>query len=314
MFIKPMLAASMSESKKKKVSFDSGYVLEAKHDGMRAVASIEKDGVEVYSRVGKTYATHIPNLVAELTKLPDGTILDGELMVTKGLVDVRGKQVPLPDFNTTMRIMGSNPEIAVEKQKDATINYYVYDILSYAGEDLTGLPFSERSEVLRDKVKETSNILVAPAWGEWNGEDLEALMDAGIEGGILKNKDSVYHPGARKANTWYKVKTERSAEVVVVGFTDANEGKTGRWLGKIGAIRYGAYSAAGELVELGQCSGMTDADRDYWTDLREHGGWEGKVIEIKYNDLVGDGTPRHPQYKTERFDKNEHECTMEQFK
>ena len=312
MFIKPMLAASMPESKKSKITYENGYDLEAKHDGMRAIAS-RQDNIEVYSRVGKTYATHIPDLVSEITKLPVGTILDGELMVSSGMADIRGKQVPIPNFNSTMRIMGSNPEVAIEKQKDIQINLYVYDLLQYDGEDLQYKPFSERSKMLQELIVPTHNILVAPSWGEWGQEDLTSLMDAGIEGAILKNRESVYHAGKRRANTWYKVKMEQTADVVVVGFTEANEGKTGRWLGMIGAIRYGAYNASGELVEVGQCSGMSDKERDYWTDLRDNGGWENRVIEIKYNDLVGSGTPRHPQYRTERFDKKPEDCTMDQF-
>lgn len=312
MFISPMLAASMPESKKSKVTYDNGYLLEAKHDGMRAIASRQSD-VKVYSRVGKEYASHIPDLVSELTKLPVGTILDGELMVSNGLANVLGKEVPIPDFNKTMRIMGSNPDVAIEKQKDTQINYYVYDLLHYGGEDLTEKSFEYRSEKLRELIVPSSNILVAPSWGEWDDSDLSGLMDAGVEGAILKNKDSVYVAGKRRANTWYKVKMEQTADVVVVGFTEANEGKTGRWLGMIGAIRYGAYNASGELVEVGQCSGMSDKERQYWTDLRDNGGWEGKVIEIKYNDLVGDGTPRHPQYRIERFDKSAKDCLLTQF-
>ena len=312
MFISPMLAAAMPDSKKDKITYENGYVLEAKHDGMRAVASRQKD-VEIYSRVGKLYAEHVPKIVAEIEKLPEGTILDGELMVSNGMADIMGKEVPIPDFNMTMRVMGSNPDVAIEKQDDVQMNYYVYDLLWYDGEDLTSKSFEERSKMLREHIEPKTNILIAPEWGTWGEEDLIALMDAGIEGAILKNKDSVYTPGKRRANTWYKVKSEKTADVVVTGFTDANEGKTGRWLGKIGAVRYGAYNAAGELVDVGQCSGMSDKERDYWTDLRDNGGWENRVIEIKYNDLVGSGTPRHPQYRTERFDKKPEDCTMDQF-
>lgn len=312
MFISPMLAASMPESKKSKVTYDNGYLLEAKHDGMRAVVS-NQGSVEVYSRVGKKYAEHVPSIVEEISKLPQGTILDGELMVSNGLADVMGKKVPIPDFNKTMRIMGSNSDVAIEKQVDTQMNYYVYDLLHYNGEDLTSKSFEERSEKLRQLIEPRSNVLIAPSWGEWSDKDLVGLMDAGIEGAILKNKDSLYIPGKRRANTWYKVKSEKTADVVVTGFTDAKEGVTGRWLGLVGAIRYGAYNASGELVEVGQCSGMSDKERKYWTELRESGKWEGKVIEIKYNDLVGGGTPRHPQYRTERFDKDPKDCLMTQF-
>lgn len=313
MFIKPMLAASTPDSKKSKVTYDNGYYLEAKHDGMRAVISKAEGEIQVYSRVGKTYAQHVPHIVDQLSHLPDGTVLDGELMVsTEFATFSNGNTVPIPDFNKTMRIMGSNADVAVNKQSDVKVNFYVFDILRYDDQDFTSLPYITRQSKMRELIQPSENVLVSEPWGHWDENDLNDLMIAGIEGAILKHEESIYHPGKRRANTWYKVKVTQTADVVVVGFTDANEGKTGRWLGKIGAIRFGVYDD-GELREIGQCSGMTDSERDRWTALRDSNDYEGRVIEIKYNDLVGDGTPRHPQYLHERDDKNPEDCTIEQF-
>ena len=314
MFVKPMLAATLSETKKPKVTYENGYYLEPKHDGMRAVITKFDGEIEVYSRVGKKYAEHVPHIVEQLSYLPDGTVLDGELMVSTETAEFRNNvKVPIPDFNMTMRIMGSNPDVAVSKQDDVKVNFYVFDLLKFGGDDYTDLPYIQRQNKMRQNVSESDNIFVAPEWGEWDDSDLNDLMVAGIEGAILKLDESTYYPGKRRANTWYKVKITKTADVVVVGFTDANEGKTGRWLGKIGAIRFGAYDMDGNLIEIGQCSGMTDAERDRWTALRDSNSFEGRVIEIKYNDVVGEGTPRHPQYVTERLDKEPKECTVEQF-
>lgn len=314
MFIKPMLAAVTPDSKKPKITYENGYHLEAKHDGMRAIISKVDNEIKVYSRAGKEYAANVPHLVEQLSYLPDNTILDGELMVSSKTVEYpNGVVVPVPDFNMTMRIMGSDPEVSVEKQSQIKVNFYVFDILMYDGEDVQDKTYLERQEIMRSAVVPSDNVMVSDPWGEWDEDDLKKLMDAGIEGAILKNKDSKYIAGKRRSNTWYKIKVTETADVVVVGFTDANEGKTGKWLGKIGAIRYGVYDN-GELKEIGQCSGMTDAERDRWTSLRDSDSYHGRVIEIKYNDLVGGGTPRHPQYITERLDKSPTECTIDQFK
>lgn len=311
-----MMAATMSEKKRPDVTYENGYHLEAKHDGVRAIVSKIDGKVEIYSRTEHTYSEHFPKLVEQFMKLPDGTILDGELMVSDSSVKISGGQfVPVPNFRRTMEILGSNPDKAIERQEESAMKFYAYDILQMDGIDLVSDPYESRTLILTTLLKQFNLSFVdwAPVWGPWDDSTLEALLKAGIEGAILKNKDSVYLPGKRRANTWYKVKAELTADVVVTGFTEAKEGKTGKFAGLIGAIKFGAYNDAGELVEVGQCSGMTDEVRKYWTDIWDNVDITPRVIEIKYNDLIGDGTPRHPQYRTERFDKRPEDCLMTQF-
>lgn len=325
MFIEPMMAASLPEKKRPDITYENGYILEAKHDGMRAIISKVNGKIEVYSRVGKTYAQHLPKIVEQFDKLPDNTILDGELMVKTGTKMFGENVVPVPDFNQTMRIMGSGWEKAVDRQEEHTVTFYVFDVLQFDNLDHTDMAYETRTSALRDIARHYNleDVEVAPAWGEWDEDTLLDLLKEGIEGAILKNKDSTYLSGKRRANTWYKVKAELTADVVVMGFTEAKEGKTGKFSGLIGAIRFGAYNDAGELVEVGQCSGMTDEMRTGWTAVRDFMP-EGVipvnpkngtqyVIEIKYNDLLATGTPRHPQYRTERFDKRPEDCLMTQF-
>lgn len=312
MFVKPMLAASMPDSKRDKVTYDNGYMLEPKHDGVRAIISKENDKVKIYSRVGNELTEHLPHLVEQLSHLPNKTVLDGELMVSAESVSFKSIEVPVPDFNMTMRILGSKPDVARQKQAITKVNFYVFDLLSYNGTVCVDDSYTYRQNLMRDNLADSANVMISEPWGRWDESDLDDLMVAGIEGAILKHKDSIYFPGKRRANTWYKVKITKTADVVVMGFTDANEGKTGRWLGKIGAIRFGVYDGD-TLKEIGQCSGMTDAERDRWTSLRDSNNYQNRVIEIKYNDLVGDGTPRHPQYIAERIDKNPQDCSIDQF-
>lgn len=319
MFIEPMLASATPEKKRATLSDTSGYVLEPKHDGMRAIISKHNSEVKIYSRVGLEYQEHLPALVAEISQLPDGTVIDGELMVVKTWAIVSGRPVAVADFNATMRIMGSGPEKAIARQDAQQIEFCAFDVLKVDGVSLESKAYVDRMNALEDLLDEYSmpSIFDNAVMHVWDESTIDALWEAGIEGAILKNANSVYIPGKRRANTWYKVKAELTADVVVMGFTDAKEGKTGKFLGKVGAIRFGAYNAAGELVEVGQCSGMNDAERDRWTAIRDNGGEIFAVIEVKYNDLVGSGefgTPRHPQFKTERIDKHPTDCLMEQFK
>ncbi len=317
MFIEPMLAAAMSEKKRPSVTFENGYHLEAKHDGVRAIVTKIDGKVEIYSRTANTYSEHFPKLVEQFMKLPDGTILDGELMVSDSSIKIAGGQfIPVPNFHETMRILGSNPEKAIARQEEAIMKFYAYDILLMDGIDLISDPYESRTMFLTTLLKQFNLSFVdwAPVWGPWDETTLDDLLKAGIEGAIMKHKDSTYYPGKRRANTWYKFKAELTADVVVMGFTEAKEGKTGKFKGLVGAIIFGAYNEDGELVEVGQCSGMTDEVRKYWTDIRDAGeDTEGRVIEIKYNDTLATGTPRHPQYRAERLDKRPKDCLMSQF-
>lgn len=318
MFLEPMLASSTPE--KKRATLTSGdYWLEPKHDGMRAIISKHEGKVRIYSRVGIEYTDHLPALVEELDILPDGTILDGELMVVKKRVKIEGHEVAVADFNATMRIMGSNADKAIKRQEEKKIEFCVFDIPKLNGISLESVHYNlrlvELEILLRDRF--IPSMTKNPVLAKWNESTITALMEAGIEGAILKHWLSLYVAGKRRANTWYKVKAELTADVAVMGFTDAKEGKTGKWLGKVGAIVFGAYDASGELVEVGQCSGMTDVERDRWTEIRDSGMDLTQVIEVKYNDLVGSGefgTPRHPQFKTERIDKRREDCSIEQFR
>jgi ATP-dependent DNA ligase len=320
MFIEPMLASTTPEKKRATLSDKTGYVLEPKHDGMRATISKHNGEVKIYSRVGLEYQDHLPALVAEASQLPDGTVIDGELMVVKSWQPINGIPVAVADFNNTMRVMGSNPDKAITRQEQHPIEFCVFDVLSFNGTDYTADSYETRMynlQIMLDLYPMPSVFQNARIYG-WDNETINDLWKVNIEGAILKNKQSKYIPGKRRANTWYKIKAELTADVVVMGYTDAKEGKTGKWLGKVGALVFGAYNDQQELVEVGQCSGMTDAERDRWTDIRDD-ATDGnlRVIEVKYNDLVGSGTfgtPRHPQFKTERIDKRPEDCLMEQFR
>ena len=58
-----------------------GWLFELKHDGFRALARTGS-GVQLVSRSGRSLADPFPEIVAMLERLPDGLVLDGELVVS----------------------------------------------------------------------------------------------------------------------------------------------------------------------------------------------------------------------------------------
>jgi bifunctional non-homologous end joining protein LigD len=218
-----------------------------------------------------------------------------------------GKGIPVVNFNSTMRVMGSNAAKAWKKQTDTQkfVSFIVFDVISVGGIDSTHLTQEERWEVL-DGMKFNQYVVYNPKFPV--SKDLyDKLVEAKIEGVILKDIATPYLPGKRSKG-WLKVKSAKTFDVVVTGFTEGQ----GKYVGQIGAIEFSAYGENG-LTYVGRCSGMTDVERKWWTESKSI----GTVIEIKANELTGSGdyrTPRHPQYQHIRFDKNPSDCTMEQFK
>lgn len=75
-----------------------------------------------------------------------------------------------------------------------------------------------------------------------------------------------------------------------------------------GAVKFGKFDANGNLIELGECSGITDELRK---DMSENPhNYIGEVMEIKAMQRTKDGFYRHPQFSRMRDDKNSSECVI----
>lgn len=63
-------------------------------------------------------------------------------------------------------------------------------------------------------------------------------------------------------------------------------------------------------VKVGECDGLTDADREFFTNCGDK--LIGKVIEVECNEVFKDtGKMRHPRFVRMRYDKSAEECTWE---
>lgn len=304
--VSPMLALATEESSLAAKNWD-GWMLEPKHDGMRAIVEITENGVEIYSRTGKSQKGKCPHLEYNLSLLPVGTILDGEIALVVNAVEVRGKKVPVVDFNKTMRIMGSGVDKALARQAEfGKPVFIVFDIIEYAGFDFRNEAQWARTNVINSL--ETNYLMHNPYYMDEFEETYTALVDAGVEGAILKNRYGLYEDGGR-SKSWLKVKSAKTFDVIVTGYTEGQ----GKYTGQIGAMEFSAVDGDGSLVYVGRCSGMTDEFRKEVSAKRE----TGFVIEVKANEMVGSGeyrTPRHPQFVCVRVDKNPEDCSRDQFK
>jgi len=107
------------------------WVWEIKLDGYRALAVRLGTGVTLFSRRRKSLNRQFPYIVEALTDLPEGTVVDGEVVA----IDDRGR----PNFNLLQNFRAEAPRI----------HYYIFDLLCWKGRDLTRLPLIERRALLK---------------------------------------------------------------------------------------------------------------------------------------------------------------------
>jgi bifunctional non-homologous end joining protein LigD len=150
----------------------------------------------------------------------------------------------------------------------------------------------------------------------------EEVSRIDLEGLIAKRADSPYRPG-RSAH-WLKLRTKRSADFVVVGFTEPACGRTG-----FGALHVGAFEN-GSLLYCGRAgSGFDEALlvslRALLDSLRrptpacagplpsggEHVFVEPQlVVEVRYLTWTAEGLLRQPVFLRLRDDKPLEECVV----
>ena len=129
-FIEPMDCKPVT-----KLADGPQWTFEIKFDGYRAIA-VKADGrVNLFSRRRKSFDHHYPLIVEALAELPEGTVVDGEIVA----LDDSGR----PDFNLLQNF----------RSEAQQIHYFIFDLLLYQGRDLTRLPLIDRRELMRTAPK-----------------------------------------------------------------------------------------------------------------------------------------------------------------
>ena len=135
-FIEPMDCAPVS-----KLAEGPGWLYEIKLDGYRAVAVKSDGGVSLFSRRRKSFDHHYPLIVEALAELPEGSVVDGEIVA----LDESGR----PNFNLLQNF----------RSEASRIHYFIFDLLICNDRDLTKLPLSERRRLMKSLLKLSSTPL-----------------------------------------------------------------------------------------------------------------------------------------------------------
>ena len=226
---------------------------EWKWDGIRSQMIRRRGATFLWSRGEELITERFPELAQAAALLPDGTVLDGEIMPWR--------DGPLP-FAQLQRRIGRKvlgPKILSE----VPVVLLAYDLLEVDGADVREQPFAWRRARLEALVRETPSagrILLSPAVhaDDWDGV-LQAHRDArarGAEGLMLKRMDGAYGVGRRKGG-WWKWKVEPFTLDAVLIYAQRGHGRR--------ASLYTDYTFGvwkdGELVPFAKAySGLTDAE------------------------------------------------------
>jgi len=183
------------------------WAFEIKLDGYRALAVKSQTKLSLYSRRKKSFNSQYPYLVEALSDLPDGTVVDGEIVC----LDDSGR----PNFNLLQHF----------RSQASRIHYFIFDLLTCTGRDLTGLPLTQRRELLQQFInsKPNSRIRISEQFEVSAGVMLAAVRAQQLEGVVAKRKDSIYQPGQR-TGSWIKYRVNRSQELVIGGYIPGPHG------------------------------------------------------------------------------------------
>ncbi|MEU4723041.1 ATP-dependent DNA ligase [Nonomuraea dietziae] len=268
--VAPMLAKAVKGMPKQ----DGTLFYEPKWDGFRCI--IFRDGDEVFlgSRNERPFTRYFPELVeAVRAELPDKCVVDGEIVLRKGQeLDFEALQQRIHPAATRVKMLS----------EQTPASFVAFDLLALGTQSLMDSPFAERRARLESIFPEAGgSIRLTPVTtdDERASEWFEMFEGAGLDGIIVKPGDQPYTPDKR---TMFKVKHERTADVVIAGY---REHKTGPI---VGSLLLGLYGPDGRLHHVGVAASFPMARRaelveeltPYLAQLGEHpwGEWADQAL------------------------------------
>ncbi|HEX8246732.1 MAG TPA: ATP-dependent DNA ligase [Pyrinomonadaceae bacterium] len=234
----------------------SDWQAEWKWDGIRAQMIRRAGESFLWSRGEDLVTERFPEITAASFNLPDGTVLDGEILPWK-----TGAVLP---FAQLQRRIGRKT-IGKKLLEEVPVVLLCYDILEFRGEDIRPKPMRERRAILTeilanlpDESRKTLLLEPVVAAKDWNdlAEIRAESRNRKVEGFMLKRLDSPYRVG-RPRGDWWKWKIDPLTVDAVLIYAQRGTGKR--------ASLYTDYTFAvwrdGELVPFAKAySGLTDAE------------------------------------------------------
>lgn len=291
---------------------DPGWIFERKLDGERVIATRSGGSATLRSRTGRVLDGTYPELVRALAAQHGDFVADGEVVAFDG-----GRT----SFARLQRRIGITRAPEAERS-GVPVFFYLFDLLSADGTDLTGLPLRERKGRLRKAVRFGGPLRYTPHRNRYGEAMFAGACRGGWEGLIAKRADSRYVPG--RSTAWLKVKCVAEQEFVIGGFTDpagsrhgfgallvgVYEGDDLRYAGKVGT----GFDHALLTALRSRMDRLSVPASPFGGQVRERGAhWirPELVAEIGFTEWTRDGRLRHPRFIGLRRDKPARAVTRE---
>ncbi|MFJ4007362.1 ATP-dependent DNA ligase [Streptomyces sp. NPDC090023] len=216
--VDPMLAQASDQLPPPRMLGDLSF--QPKFDGYRGLiftASAAVDSVQIQSRRGALLQSRFPDLVRAAAALPDGLVLDGELVVW---------DENRMSFEAVQRRAAAGSRSATQLAVQLPAHFIAFDLLQVDGEELLTTRYGERRDLLASLFAEqeigppwtlcpeTEDVRVAQEW-------LSTWTDVpGVEGVVVRDRRQRYVPGSRG---WYKIRRRDTTEAVVGAVTGTLE-------------------------------------------------------------------------------------------
>ncbi|MFJ8713841.1 ATP-dependent DNA ligase [Streptomyces violaceus] len=255
-------------------------VFQPKFDGYRALVFTPCPApgpVQIQSRRGILIQSRFPDLAAAAGHLPDGLVLDGEVVVWSR------EQL---SFEALQRRSASSGGAARRLAEEIPAHFIVFDALQADGRELLREPYVHRRTLLEELFTrlrlaapwtlcpETSDVRTAQEW-------LTSWTEVpGVEGLVIKGGKQRYLPGVRG---WYKIRRRDTTEAIVGAITGT--------LRRPQAALLGRYDQDGVLRLVARTTPLhSEAARrltDHLTAAERGHPWEG----VRFTTSWGSRTP-----------------------
>lgn len=209
-------AAALAE----RLGAPSQWLAEWKYDGIRAQVVRREGEVWIWSRGEELVTERFPEVVALARRVPDGTVLDGEILAWRA-------GAPAPFALLQQRI--GRKTLTKKVLADAPVTFVAYDLLEWQGVDRRHLVQTARRALLEAACGE-AGVTVSPRLAGDDWAALAALRAGararGCEGLMLKRVDSAYGSGRTKAEgLWWKWKVDPMSVDAVLVYAQRGHGR-----------------------------------------------------------------------------------------
>lgn len=284
---------------------DPNFIYELKLDGVRCIAYIDKDKVELRNKRNLKLTQKFPELKNIYQQAKKRCILDGELYVYKdGKTDF---------FEIQKRTLSSDRFKIQLSSKKYPATFTAFDVLYVDDKLLIDRPLIERKKILNKLITENDRFNIS-RYIETNGIELFDLTTKNdLEGIVAKRKDSKYFLDKRSKD-WIKCKNLIDEDYVIVGYIIKEKGIVSLVLAQYDnhdLIYKGHVTLGVSLSYLNSHSQKTNICPFLMIPKgNEDAIWIHPFLvgSVKFMEYTENGGLRQPVFKGFRDDKTPEEC------